>query len=432
MSSLNRRRFLQASGTAAALSLTACAGGSAGTRKSGSARVVVVGGGFGGVTAAKYLRIMDPSLDVTLIEKKTEFATCPASNWVLGGLRQMSDITHNYQQLSARHGVTVVHDTATEVDATAKMVKTASGKTFSYDRLVLSPGISIKWNAIIGYDQAAAETMPHAWEAGPQTALLRKQLEAMPDGGKVIIAPPANPFRCPPGPYERASMIAHYLKTEKPKSKLLILDAKEKFSKQGLFIQGWKDLYGYGTDNSLIEWLPASEDGGVVEVNINNMEAITQFEEHKADVINIIPPQKAGEIAGAAGVADNTGWCPVDHSTWESKLQPGIHVIGDAAMPGKMPKSGFSANSQAKVCAAAIVATLQGKEPPTPTWTNTCYSLVGPDYGISVAMIYRLNEAGEVDVVPGSGGVTPMDGNRQIEALYADSWYKNIMWDMFS
>jgi len=388
--------------------------------------VVVVGGGFGGATAAKYLR--RAGVDVTLVEKNTTFATCPFSNTVLGGMNEIDDITHGYDGLRA-HGVRVVHDTVSRINALSKSVSLLSGTAVSYDRLVLSPGIDLKWNEIEGYDEAAAEIMPHAWKAGAQTELLRRQLISMDDGGVVAIAPPTNPFRCPPGPYERASLIAHYLKTNKPTSKVLILDAKDSFSKKGLFQAGWAELYG-----DMIEWVPFSEGGHVIRVDPSTMTIYTDFDEHKVDVANIIPSQRSNRLVDSANLTDGGDWCPIKQLTFESSVHPGVHVLGDASIAGSMPKSGFSANAQAKVCAAAIAALLHGEEAPSPSFINTCYSLVGPDYGISVAAVYRLNEDGAISGVKGAGGVSPGDASaefRKLEADYARGWYASITADMF-
>ncbi len=434
MSTMNRRQFLQTSAGAMAISALGVPSFAAAKKASGG-RVVVVGGGAGGTIAAKYIRKADPSIEVTLIEKNADYYTCFMSNEVLGGDRSLDSIKFNYQGLAA-HGINVVQEMATAIDPAAKTVTTASGQSFSYDKLVVSPGVSLIYDGVEGYSKAASERLPHAWKAGAQTQLLRQQLVDMKDGGVVIIAPPANPFRCPPGPYERASQIAHYLKNNKPKSKILILDAKEKFSKQGLFVQAWEKLYGYGTENSLIEWLPPSAQGEVKRVDVTAMTVYAgEFEDkHTADVINIIPPQKAGKIAIDSGLTDDSGWCPVDKKTFESSLHPDVHVIGDACIATSMPKSGYSANSQGKVCAAAIVAALQGKEMVVPSYVNTCYSIVGEDYGISVADVYRLQED-KIAAVEGAGGLTPSDASPEDlrrEVAYAYSWYNNITTDMFS
>lgn len=431
MNKFSRRDFMKASATAAAVA------GFPAIALGAGKKVVVVGGGTGGATAAKYIRMLDPSVEVTLIEQNKHYFTCYMSNEVLSGERGMDDIKHGYGGLK-KHGVNVVHDTVTAIDPEKKMVMTKGGGKFAYDRAVLSPGIDFKWETIEGYDAKVAETIPHAYKAGPQTATLRKQLEAMKDGGTVVIAPPPNPFRCPPGPYERASQIAMYLKAKKPKSKIIILDPKPKFSKFGLFKQGWKDLYGFGTANSLIEWHGTTKDevNGVAEVDAAAMTVTTgSLNTVKGDVINVIPAQKAGKVAFMAGVTEGD-WCPVNKKTFESTKQKGIHVIGDASVASKMPKSGYSANSQAKVCAAAVVAMLGGKaDGGTPSYVNTCYSIVGKDYGISVAAVYRLNEAENmIAKVEGSGGLTPMDASaeaRRREVEYAYSWYNNIVADIF-
>lgn len=393
-------------------------------------RVVIVGGGFGGASCAKYLSRIAPGVEVTLIERDAKFITCPFSNAVLGGLYDMDFITHGYNALRNEHGVKVIHDSATGVDPAAKMVKLAGGSTLGYDRLVISPGIDFQWGSIEGYDEVNSEAIPHAWKAGPQTLILRRQLEQMPDGGVVIIAPPKNPFRCPPGPYERASLIAHYLKQAKPRSKILIYDAKDKFSKQPLFEQGWAALYP-----GMIEWIRESDGGAIERVDAKTMTVYPTFgDPQKANVINLIPPQKAGAIAYTAGLTNEDGWCMVNQRTFESSVQADIHVIGDASVANPMPKSGFSASSQGKVCAMAIAASLSGQEMPEPSYVNTCYSLVGPRYGISVAAVYRMKGEGIVGV-EGAGGVSPKDASESFrgdEARYAVGWYKSITSDTWS
>ncbi len=431
MTTFSRRDFIKVSAAAAAVvGFPALALGA-------GKKVVVVGGGSGGATAAKYIRMLDPSVEVTLIEQNKNYFTCYMSNEVLSGERTMDDIRHGYEGL-AKHGVKVVIDTVTAIDPAAKKITTQGGETFAYDRAVLSPGIDFKWDSIEGYDATVAEKIPHAYQAGPQTVTLRKQLEAMRDGGTVIIAPPTNPYRCPPGPYERASQIAMYLQAKKPKSKIIILDPKPTFSKSDLFKQGWKDLYGFGTADSLIEWHGTTKDevNGVAEVNADEMTVTTgSLNSVKGDVINIIPAQQAGKVASMADVNDGD-WCPVDKKTFESTRHKDIHVIGDASIASKMPKSGYSANSQAKVCAAAVVAMLGGKKDGgTPSYINTCYSIIGKDYAVSIAAVYRLNEAENlITPVEGSGGLTPMDASaeaRRREVEYAHSWYNNITADIF-
>jgi sulfide dehydrogenase [flavocytochrome c] flavoprotein subunit len=294
----------------------------------------------------------------------------------------------------------------------------------------MSPGIDFRWNAIEGYDEAASELMPHAWKAGPQTVLLQKQLAAMPDGGTVIMSPPPMPFRCPPGPPERASMIANYLKASKPKSKILILDSKDSFSKQGLFLNAWNELYP-----GMIEWVPANKGGKVVRVDPKTRTVFTEAgDTHKGDVVNIIAPQRAAAIATASGLANDAGWCPVNQHTFESTLVPNVHVIGDSSVAGALPKSGHSANNIAKMTAAAIVSLFRGVPLPTPSHVNTCYSLVGPEYGISIAAVYRLGEDGVLAGVKGAGGVSPATASelfRAQEANFAQGWYASITADTF-
>lgn len=425
--SMTRRDFVKVIGGSAVLGLTGIPLiGRAGETQ---AKVVIIGGGYGGATAAKYLRMANAAIEVTLIEKGKEYISCPLSNEILSGDRKLDSLTFKYDVLASRHGVKMLHDEATAIDAEKKTVTTAGGQTLSYDRLIVSPGVEFKWGALEGYDEEASKTLPHAWKAGEQTLLLRKQLEDMADGGKVFIVVPPKPFRCPPGPYERAAQIAHYLKQAKPKSKVIILDANEAFSKQALFQAGWKRFYP-----DMISWKPANEDGKVKKVDVAKRTLFTEFEEHKGDVINIIPPHQAGSIAQKAGLTDASGWCPVNPKTLESTVQKNIHVIGDACIAGAMPKSAYAASSQAKVCASAIAALIAGKEPATPLFVNTCYSLITPDYGISVAGVYRIEE-GKIVGVKGAGGESPVeasDAQRKLESEYARSWLNNVTADIFT
>jgi sulfide dehydrogenase [flavocytochrome c] flavoprotein chain len=422
---LRRRNFLMraaSAGVAAVLPLPALA-------QSAGAQVVVVGGGFAGATCARTLKRLDPRLAVTIVEANPTrvFTACPFSNEVVVGLRELAAQQFRYDKL-ASDGIAVNFSGAKSVDPQTRSVTLGDTTRLAYDRLVLAPGIDFRWDALPGYSEVATEKMPHAWEAGPQTLLLRHQLEAMPDGGVVVIAVPANPYRCPPGPYERASLIAYYLKTRKPKSKLLILDAKDTFSKQKLFQNGWTVLYP-----GLIEWVALSAGGKVTAVDASAMTLTTDFTTHKADVANVIPPQKAGQVAGLAGVADRTGWCPIDPVSFASTLQPNIHVIGDAAIAGAMPKSAFAANAQAKVCAAAVVVLLAGGTPTPPKLINICYSLVAPDYGISVAGVYHPVDGKLVDV-EGAGGISPLEAPaeaRVLEARLAAGWFRTITGEVF-
>ena len=391
-------------------------------RAQGAAKVVVVGGGFGGATCARWLKKLNPALEVTLVERDSVYTACPMSNEVIAGQRDLLQQEFGYDGV-VRAGVKLVHAAATAVDPAARTVSTADGGKLAWDRLVMSPGIDLDFTALPGYDEAAAQKMPHAWKGADQIALLRRQIDSMADGGLVVIVAPATPYRCPPGPYERASLIAFWLKTRRPKSKVLILDAKDSFSKQKLFQQAWAELYP-----GLIEWVPLSQGGNVASVDAATLTVNTDFEKYKAAVANVIPPQKAAAIAASAGVADRTGWCPVEPVTFESTLQPGIHVLGDAGIMGAMAKAAFAANAQAKVCAAAIVAKLAGRAPEEPRLINVCYSLAAPEYGFSIAGVYRPDK-GQLLEVPGSGGTSPLDVDdawRAREARYAESWFKTI------
>ena len=414
---LGRREFIAAAG---ALGLARPALAQA------AAKALVIGGGFAGATAARTVKALEPGAAVTLLEPKTTFAACPFSNEVIVGMREMSAQQFGYDRLRAA-GVEVVHEAATAVDADARVATTSSGAKFAYDRLILAPGVALNWGSPRGYDEAAAGKMPHAWEAGAQTLLLRRQLEAMADGGVVVMSAPANPYRCPPGPYERASLIAWWLKANRPKSKLLLLDSKDAFSKQRLFQDAWKKFYPN------LEWVPQSSGGGVVAVDPATLTFETDFGRHKADVGNVIPAQKAGAIAAIAGVADRTGWCPIDPVTFESTLKKNIHVVGDACVGGAMPKSAFAANAQAKACAAAVVSLLRGAAPAEPRLLNTCYSVAAPGYGFSVAGVYKPGKGLLVEV-ENSGGTSPVDAPaslRETEANLANGWFNTITAEVF-
>ena len=433
MNKFNRRKMIKttlssAMGVSSIASLTIPSTALA-NKKKPKTNIVVVGGGFGGTTCAKYLkRFSKGEYDVTLIEPKKEYITCPGSNWYLAGLVDIKTITHNYDSLKKIHGVKVIHDTVTEVNAPKKSIVLKSGKNLSYDRLVMSPGIDFNYDLIEGYSEKDINTIPHAYQAGPQTELLYKQLREMKDGGTFIMVAPPNPFRCPPGPYERVSMIAEYFKKHKPNSRIMIFDAKDKFSKQGLFTEGWDELYG-----NMIEWIPKSSGGLVTRVNVAAISVHTDFYDEKADVLNIIPAQKAANLAFKAGLTDESGWCPINQHTFESSIHSSIHVIGDASISGTMPKSGHPSSSQAKMCAAAIVSLEKGWSMPSTKNVNTCYSLVGDSYGISVAAVYEMRN-GQIKPVEGAGGVSPKEASpafRSQEALYARGWYKSITSDIW-
>ena len=357
-------------------------------RSQAKSRVVVIGGGIGGATVARYLAMSAGTIEVTLVEPKPRYTTCFFSSLYLAGMRSFESLTHGYETLEQRYGIKVVHDTAATIDPVAKTVALKSGTKLPYDRLVVASGISFKFGAIEGYDETAAEIMPHAWIAGPQTELLKRQLDSMEDGGLFLIAAPPNPFRCPPGPYERASLVAYYFKQFKPKCKILILDAKDSFFEQDLFQDAWARHYP-----GMIEWLPGQFTGGIKSVDVKNMSVKTEAETFKAAVINFIPAQMAGGLARQAGLADQTGWCPVEPTTFESKLQPGIHIVGDAIEAGEMPKSAFLANSQAKICAFAIAAALTGADRHASHLFNTCFTFLAADDAVSDAIAFAPDGA---------------------------------------
>ena len=396
------------------------------SRAQSSARVVVIGGGFGGASCARALKRLDEKLQVTLVEPNQRFTACPFSNEVIAGLREIAAQQFGYENITAE-GVGVIAQAASRIDPGARSIVLADGASLTYDRLVLSPGIDFQFDAVPGYDEEASAKMPHAWKAGEQTVLLRKQLEAMDDGGLVAIAVPANPARCPPAPYERASLIAHYLKTKKPRSKVLILDAKDSFSQQKLFERAWKELYG-----GIIERVALSQGGRVTSVDPSTNTIVTEFGNYPAQVANVIPPQKAGRIAAIAGATDHTGWCPINPVTFESKLVPNIHVIGDACLGGGIPKSASAASAQGKACAAAIVNLLAGQAPETPRLTGVCYNTVAPGYGFSLAGVYQPRD--DIFAEVEGGATSPVDAPRELRAREADEaqgWFLAITADAF-
>jgi NADPH-dependent 2,4-dienoyl-CoA reductase/sulfur reductase-like enzyme len=420
---MQRRDFLKtigAASTVAAIPGCATMGGTSG-------KVVVVGGGYGGATAAKYIRMWsDGGVDVTLVEPNPEFISCPISNLVLGGSKTLADITVSYDNLTKRHGVKIVKDTASGIDTEKRMVKLAGGGELPYDRVILSPGVDLMWDKVPGLNNARAqETILHAWKAGAQTVALRRQLEAMPDGGVYVLSIPVAPYRCPPGPYERACQVAWYFKRAKPKSKVLILDGNGDVTSKGpLFKKAWAEEY-----KGIVEYRPNH-----VLTDVDAATRTAKFEVQdavKADVLNVVPPQRAGAIARSAGVVTaNDRWCDVDFLTFESVKVKNVHVLGDAIqIAAGMPKSGHMANQHAKVCAAAVVALLAGQAPnPTPVLTNTCYSFITDKDVVHVCSVHQYDkEKKTVLAVPGSGGVSP--AMSEIEGRYAFSWAKNIWAD---
>ena len=419
---LSRREFLKGV-SAAAVGVVV-----AGARRPASAapaRVVVIGAGFAGATAAKYIRLWSPDVAVTLVERNREFISCPLSNRVLSGQIGLVDLTRGYGALSAKYGIDVVHDEVTEIDAEKQQVKLASADALPYDRLIVAPGVDLLYEGIPGLrEQAARERVLHAWKAGAQTVALRKQLEAMPDGGVYAITIPKVPYRCPPGPYERACQVAWYFKSQKPKSKVLILDANEKVqSKEALFTKVWKDWYA-----GIIEYRPNST---LVDVDANTLTAKLEFEDVRADVLNVVPPQRAGKIAADAGlITANNKWCGIDFLSYESVAKKNIHVLGDAILAAPaMPKSAHMANQHAKVAAAAVVALLHGEAPnPSPVINNTCYSFVSDKDVIHVASVHRYDaEKKTMVVAPGASGVST-EANA-LEGVYAEAWGRNIWAD---
>jgi sulfide dehydrogenase [flavocytochrome c] flavoprotein subunit len=422
---MQRRRVLQ--GLAWGGAVAAIGGCAATSGVPSSAKVVVVGGGYGGATAAKYIRMWSAqAIDVVLVEPQPAFVSCPMSNLVVGGMRGLADVTTPYDGLRSRHGVTIVRDSVSAVDTRAKTVTLAGGGTIRYDKLVLSPGVELMFDGIEGLRAAnAAGRIVQAWRAGPETMALRRQLEAMADGGTYAITIPEQPYRCPPGPYERASVVAAYFKASKPRSKVLILDANaDVTSKAGLFKRAWSELYP-----GMVEYRPQHRATAVDARTLT-----VKFEVHedvKADVLNVLPPMRAGEIAVKSGLANaNARWCGVDYQTFESTAAKDIHVVGDSIQVAPlMPKSGHMANSHAKVAAAAIVAQLSGGPPiARPLLTNTCYSFVSADEVIHVASVHEYVAAEKTfKAVAGSGGVSA--ARSQLEASYAMAWARNIWAD---
>jgi sulfide dehydrogenase [flavocytochrome c] flavoprotein subunit len=420
---VHRRKFLKAAAAgAAAMSFPAPL-----LSQGAGPPVIVIGGGFGGASCARALRKADPRIAVTLIEANPTYTALPHSNAVIGGLVDLTHQQFGYDKIKSA-GINVALSAATAIDPAKRTVTLADGTKLDYERLVVSPGIDFRSGAIQGYDQAAMAVMPPAYHDGAQVALIRRQLEAMEDGGTVVISSPVNPARCPPAPYERASLIAHYLKTKKPRSKVVVLDAKESFTMQKLFEAAWQELYP-----GLIEWIGLSQGGALTSVDAATKTLSTDFDKYKASVASIIPPQKAGRVAELAHVADRTGWCPVDPATFLSKLQPNIHVIGDAAIAGAMPRSASAAHSQARICAAAIAALLESKSPAAPTLTSSCYSLIAPDYAISQKGTYRPvdDQYAEAEGGPVISPPSAPRAVRKAEADEAETWYRAITGEVF-
>lgn len=386
-------------------------------------RVVIVGGGFGGATAAKYLRMWsNKSVEVVLVERNSNFISCPMSNTVLGGTRTISDLTRNYDTLKSKYGVQLIQGEVTAIDPDKKTVMLANGH-LTYDRLIISPGVDFMFEKIEGLNaKVTDESIPHAWKAGAQTSMLRKQLESMPDGGVFVMSIPAAPYRCPPGPYERTCQVASYLKANKPKSKVIVLDANPDItSKKGLFMAAWKELYP-----GMVEYRNSN---AVIKVDVASKTASTEMDSIKADVLNVIPPMKAGMVASLAGVVGADGrWCAVDFLSYESKVHKNIHIIGDS-INAALPKSGHMATAQAKICSAAVLEMLTGNQPDqTPTLSNTCYSMVSGNEAVHVANVFRFDAAKQAMVSADGGGVSA--ARTELEGALAGFWLQNILSDV--
>ena len=424
---MDRRQLIQTASVGAAVASSGLLGGCASTGGGKGPKVVVIGGGYGGATAAKYIRMWsDYGISVTLVEPNPTFISCPISNLVLGGVKTMADITTPYDNLGKRHGVQMVRDMVTSIDPEKRLVRLAGGAELPYDRLVLSPGVDFMWETLPGMASTAAkDKVLHAWKAGAQTVALRKQLEAMPDGGVYALAIPLAPYRCPPGPYERACQIANYFSKAKPKSKVLVLDANDDVTSKGpLFKKAWAERY-----KGIVEYRPKH---AVADVDAQTNTLKFEFNDDvQAQVLNVIPPMRAGEIAVKTGLATaNKRWCDVDFLTFESKAAKNIHILGDSIqIAPAMPKSGHMANQHGKTCAAAVVALLTGQEPNNmPIYNNTCYSFVSEEDVVHVASVHRYDaEKKTMLTVAGSGGVS--SGANELEGRYALAWARNIWAD---
>ena len=395
----------------------------------GKPRVVVIGGGPGGATAAKYIaRDSKGAIDVTLVEPAKQFVTCFHSNLYLGDFRDLASITHSYDKLASAYGVRLNHQMAAAIDREKKQVVLADGSRISYDRLILSPGIDLKYESVPGWGREHEETMPHAWKAGAQTVLLRKRLAAVPDGGLIVMIAPPNPYRCPPGPYERASMMAHVLKsTGRKNAKIIILDPKTSFSKQGLFQEGWEKYYP-----GMVEWLGPGIHDGVKSVDPKTSTVITGFETYRnAALVNVIPAQTAGAVAIKAGLANQTGFCPILPESMKSANDANIYILGDSSIAGDMPKSGFSANSQAKVAAMSVRGELTNARVFPARYANTCWSLIAPDDAVKVGGSYSAKDGRIATITPFiSKTAEPADLRKQTQEENM-GWYEGITADIF-
>ena len=424
MSTMQRRRFLKAGALAAAGVWSRPLAATPSLRK---ARVIIIGAGFAGASCALHLCRLNRTLNVILIDPDEDYITCPMSNEAMVGLRSIQSITVSRSGL-VRAGVRFVRDQVAALDSPARRVQLRSGTTLPYDRLVVAPGIRFLWGTPEGYDEAASERMPHAWKAGVQTGLLAKQLRTMPDGGIVAISVPRSPYRCPPGPYERASLIAHHLKLNKPRSKVLIFDANNQFPRQDVFTEAWQTLYP-----GLIEWIPVTEGGAIQRVDPQKNVLYSTHGGQPVAVANVIPPQAPGLLALDAGLASGHGWCPIKAPSFESQRLENVHVIGDACIGDPMPKSASSASSQAHQCAQAVIAALEGREPPPPSLHSACFSLIAPNYGLAITGAYHVvdGELRRDDQSTQAAAVESAQVSRVNEAQQAQRWYREIRREAF-
>jgi len=448
---LSRRQWLASSaGLLAAASLPAWAQTPA---KVGPAHIVIIGGGVGGATAAKYLKLFDPTLKVTVIEKNRIYIRPYGSSEVLNQHSSMDDLNVSYDALRSNYGVNFVFDTVTGFDPIARTVQTAGKQKISYDRLIVSPGIQLMYSAYAGYSEQVANTaVPSGWIPGAQTALLARQLQGMRQGGTFVLAAPPNPYRCPPGPYERPALMTEWFMKHNPTAKVIIVDPKDSFVTDETMMLGWNRLYNFNLPDdyvkkmrdkveikqhagtSMISWVRGKDGGRTLRIDAKKMTIETEAEVIKADVINVIPPMKAGQLAMTLGLADASGWCPVNRRTFASTLQPNVHVIGDACIADAMPKSGFSANSQAKVLAYTLIEELAGRPAPEPLWENTCYALAGKDYGLFVADVFKVidGKIGRVNTRARYLALDAMPAQIKLGARYQQAWLRTFTQDCFA
>ena len=417
------------------------------------AHIVIVGGGVGGATAAKYLKLFNPALQVTVIEKNPVYVRPYGSSEVLNQHARMDDLNVGYDTLKSKYGIRFVFDTVTGFDPVARTVNTAGKQTLSYDKLIVSPGIQLMYSAYAGYSEAVARTaVPSGWIPGEQTALLAKQLQGMRQGGTFVLAAPPNPYRCPPGPYERAALMTEWFQKHNPTAKVIIVDPKDGFVTDETMMLGWNRLYNFNlpedyvkkmsaevevqqhSGGSMLSWVRGQDGGRTLKIDAKQMRIETEAETIRADVINVVPPMKAGQVATTLGLADGSGFCPVNRRTFASTLQPNVYVIGDASIADAMPKSGFSANTQAKVVARAIVEELAGRTAPEPLWENTCYALAGKDYGLFVADVFKIID-GKIARINGKGRYLPLNATPaqiKLGARYQQAWLRTFTADCFA